>query len=685
MNEVHENAHRGDDRDDSPTDARPKVPIDPTSLISGLELVSTPALFKDAQTYVCHAEREGLKYQFAPGHLAGAPYLSVDLLIDGPRFVTFRGGLLCGEQAVFIFNFSVLNWCQTRLVREVPSTVDLSNVDGMTLTVLRVSDPPVRFCVGPVRATSQRPPRLDAPALPRGPLLDETGQSTLHEWPNKTSSPELMVKRLRNDFDSADQAQWPQTFSRWGGLYDQRLPPTGFFGTHHDGRRWWLVDPDGHPFWSSGLDCVHTSIDHEVRYKTREMDLTSALNWVPPRDGEFASIFGRNPYHHEDDREINFLAANFIRAFGADQWYEGWSAIALATLRRTGFNTIGNWSDEALAAGAGFPYVRPLELGLRGGRTPMLVGQVPDVYHADLEQDADRFAKQLASTADDPALIGYFLHNEPPWWFGDGLISPAEQMLREDARGASRSEFTRYLRRRYTNDDALAAGWGAEATFAKVAEGAWPEPFPPQATHDLEEFSTAMLTRLFRTLSDACRRVDPHHLNLGVRWWTFPPRWALKAMGCFDVISFNYYTSRIDMAHYGHDRDDDVADICAALGRPFLIGEWSFGAFDAGLPAAGLAATRTEQDRGGAFRNYFEHAAAQPWCVGAHWFNLYDRTALYCPQANENLHIGFYDITHRPHQALCAAARLSNDRLYHVATGELPPCSEPVEFVFPSR
>jgi hypothetical protein len=76
--------------------------------------------------------------------------------------------------------------------------------------------------------------------------------------------------------------------------------------------RWWLVDPDGHPFFSTG-PCV---VDPLVETHTRL--LTDALTWLPDRDGEFADCF--------DDRHgFDYLKANLIRAFGAD-WRAGGTA-----------------------------------------------------------------------------------------------------------------------------------------------------------------------------------------------------------------------------------------------------------------------------------------------------------------------------------------------------------------------
>ena len=660
--------------------------IRPDSFLGRLSQLHQAPAFPGGVWYEGTTPGDGLSYDLAAGPLAAAKCVSLDAMLGGDRFVTFRFSLLSGDREAFGFTFSPLNWCQTRVVRELPPELAGRGIDSAALTILRKTDQPARFCLTPISFSQKRPPRLARPALPKGPLLDEIGQSTIHRWPGKTRDAAEMVDRLRCQLAAAPSQRSPDGLSRWGGWRERRVEASGFFHTHHDGRRWWLVDPDGHLFWSSGVDCVHATIDHETRYETRDMVLADAVAEMPGRDGEFRSVYGRNPYHDAADCEINLLQANFIRAFGADSWYAAWSDVAAATLRQLGFNTAGNWSDEAMASRAGIPYVRPLELSLRFEHTPVLIGNLPDVYHPGLERDVAAFAEVLRPTVADPAMIGYFLHNEPHWWFGDGTTPPAEEMLRRDIPCASRKALVRFLSGRYGSDAALASAWGMQADFDAVAHAQWEGPFSPPARVDLAEFSTLMLERLITALSDACRKVDPNHLNLGVRWWTFPPVWALRAMGSCDVISINYYQPNVDRIHYGRSQPEPgVEEVCARLDKPFLVGEWHFGAFDAGLPSAGLYAVCDQTERGKAFRAYLEDAASKLWCVGAHWFNLYDRNALYYTVANENYNIGFLDIAHRAHGPLCRAARLSHERLYAVASGAAIPYSEPVKYVFPSR
>jgi hypothetical protein len=618
---------------------------------------------------------------------AGAKYVSLDLLIGDTRFIMFRIRLLAGEREVWSRHSSALTWCQTRIVQKLPAAADLANVDRVELIAARKPIGAMAFCAAPPRFSTEPPGRLDTPALPKGPLLDAMGQFRLAEWSTRSKAATEVTARLHADLAAAPMASWPARFSRFGG--DRQSPcveATGFFRTHHDGRRWWLADPEGHRFWSAGACCVHPSIDHEVRYETEWMNLRGALAWMPGADGDYAAAYGHNPWHAQTDKELNFMAVNFIRAFGPDHWQESWETLVFAALRKIGINTAGDWSEHESCRRAGFPYTRPLELHLRYTHTPMLVGNLPDVFHDGLAADAATYAEQLRDTADDPAMIGYFLHNEPGWWFGDGHVSPAEQMLFEDARGCSRVALAAFLRERYPDDNALRLHWGTAASFAAVEEGVWEPPFAEAALRDLHAFSTILLKRMIGTLSRACRNVDPHHLNLGVRWWTFPPLWALAAMESVDVISFNCYQAAPDKIHYGSKgMQTGTEELCGALNKPFMIGEWHIGAMDGGLPSAGLYGVRDQGERGKAYRHYLEQAAALPWCVGAHWFTLYDRNALYCPQASENYHSGFMDITQRRHEALCAAARKSHERLYDVANGSKRSFHAEVEYLFPSR
>lgn len=611
--------------------------------------------------------------------LAEVRFLTFDILMENKLFETFT---IKTDNGTFFRYFSSLDQCQTRIV--LPITA--SQLQGARCLILgpgRKQRLVSRVCVTPFVLQANEPTQLRKPVLPRGPIIDAMGLSRIHPRPDQTPDVATMVQRLRKLAKAAPRQKWPADFSRWGGWKRRRVKASGFFKTHHDGQRWWLVDPEGYLFWSSGTDCVDSSIDHETRIETRYMNLANAHSTLPPHQGVFKTCYRTNPWHAREDREFNYLEANFIRAFGPERWYENWTAVAHADLRSLGFNTAGDWSDEHAARRTGTPYARPLELFWRYENTPMAAGSMPDVFHPNLERDIAADAERaLRSTVDDRAMLGYFLHNEPGWHMGG--CGPAAAMLEQNPRCHSRTALARFLRQRYATSAALAKAWGMKATFGAIEEGLWKEEFTPAAREDLLEFSTVMLKKLCDTLSKACRKVDPNHLNLGLRWWTFPPLWVLKAMGSCDVMSFNYYLPKVEMVGYGEKQEAGVEEVVRKLDRPMMVGEWHFGSFDAGLPSAGLRALPNQVERAKAFRVYLENAAATPWLVGTHWFNFYDRPALYCELSNQNCNIGFMDITHHRHKPICDAARAAHQRLYRVAAGLLKPYDVPVQHTFPS-
>ena len=69
---------------------------------------------------------------------------------------------------------------------------------------------------------------------------------------------------LKSQIEEAACSRFPESYSRWGGWKELKFEATGFFRAHHDGKRWWLVDPDSYAFWSGGLDCVRPDTDANI-------------------------------------------------------------------------------------------------------------------------------------------------------------------------------------------------------------------------------------------------------------------------------------------------------------------------------------------------------------------------------------------------------------------------------------
>ena len=170
---------------------------------------------------------------------------------EAGREFGLRFGLLSQCQARLRMPLNIVDMNLWRLEREGAwlkpmcdgRRVDLAKVDHVSLVLERFGTGPVRWCMTPLRLVTEEVEPLATPLLPKGPLLDELGQSTLHDWPAKTRSADELVGRLRKQHAEADDQKAPEQFSKWGGWREKRFDATGYFHTQHDGQRWWLVDP----------------------------------------------------------------------------------------------------------------------------------------------------------------------------------------------------------------------------------------------------------------------------------------------------------------------------------------------------------------------------------------------------------------------------------------------------------
>ncbi|MBC7765444.1 MAG: hypothetical protein H7Y41_03080 [Hyphomonadaceae bacterium] len=150
----------------------------------------------------------------------------------------------------------------------------IQNMSRMTFFV-KESFHTVHIRVSNLRLLDDEPIYLQ----PQMDLLDEMGQYVPKTWIGKQPSIEAMVTNLNKQYSEVleDRAGfYNPKWSRWGGWLEKKLTSgSGLFATHFDGRRHWLVDPDGYAFFSVGPDCVGGDT------KTRIDVMRHALRWVP--------------------------------------------------------------------------------------------------------------------------------------------------------------------------------------------------------------------------------------------------------------------------------------------------------------------------------------------------------------------------------------------------------------------
>ena len=493
---------------------------------------------------------------------------------------------------------------------------------------------------------AEMPPPLPAPAQP---VVDRLGQWTARDWPGKTRSEAELKTRLLALEKNAPAQQFPAGWSRYGGYKAKPFKASGYFRTHHDGQRWWLVDPAGYAFLSVGVDVMRPDAQGPVA------GMEDLFAWLPAReDAQFKEAYA--------GAQLSFHTVNLIRAFGP-QWRRRWETMTAGLTRQWRFNTIANWSDRPFIKNAGLPYVLNMSGFPATGKK--LFRDFPDVFDPAYREGARGFARQLEEVKNDPLLIGYFLSNEPHWAFGNHNL--AFEMLGTPDASFTKKELVGFVKKQYKGDlNAFNAAWklslptfeALETTVLRQASQ-----LTPQSGADLDAFSNVMVDAYVKTVCDEVKAVDPNHLNLGLRYAYISSDLCYRAGAYFDVFSINGYSSPLP---------PNTAEVARRSGKPVLIGEFHFGSTDRGLPATGIQGAADQTQRGVAYRHYVEGGLARPEVVGLHYFQWNDQPVL-GRFDGENYNIGLVDVCNRPYPELTEAVRLTNERLYEVAAGKQKP------------
>jgi len=409
------------------------------------------------------------------------------------------------------------------------------------------------------------------------------------------------------------QTQVPKT--RWGGIASGRFRPSGYFRVDQSGGVFWLIDPDGGRLLSKGVDTVRFDQD-----QIRNSD--------------------RIPYAEACRKKYGSLNA--------------WRAAVARRLASWGFNTLGSWSDEAVASAGPVPLaVTPnLDLGMsfawqkndQAKSEP--TQEFPDVFDPDFNVHIRRRARELcAQRSGDRNIIGWFIDNELRWgpdWRGSDDLLPL--FLNLSAASAGRHAAIDFLRKRHRDFKEFNASWRSAArSWDELAALTHIEPpfrrKPPYQRSertedeanladsgrglfaaDFDAFLARVADRYFELTVAAIKAADPQHLVLGCRFAYVPPTAVIDAAGQHaDVVSFNCY-----------ELDASAAiDAYAVTGKPCLIGEFSFRAADSGLPNTNGAGPHvaTQAERAACFERYVNAALHHPTLVGYHWFEHADQPA----------------------------------------------------------
>ncbi|WP_410017109.1 beta-agarase [Pseudomonas sp. 5P_3.1_Bac2] len=551
------------------------------------------------------------------------------------------------------------------LADSVQGTIDLSQVSAVSLS-LSQPKAPQSILLSQFAVTAALPT-----AAAYEQIVDAYGQFSRANWPEKITQESQLQQAAEQEPAQLQSLlkQRPKQDQYGGWLGSPGLKKTGFFHTQKRDGRWFLVSPEGNPFYSLGVNAV--TLEQSATYVEGREAMFSAL----PKEGDALAAF----YGNSDSR--SGIGANQGRAFANGRWFDfykanlqrsygkvdaaQWRSLATQRLQAWGFNTLGNWSDSGFAQQAQMPFTIPLSI--RGDYATISTGTdwwgaMPDPFDPRFAMATERAVAIAARDhRDNPWLLGYFADNELAWAGpgegAEGRYALAYATLRLTTDVPAKRAFLKQLRDKYRNHNGLSKAWGIDLQAWELMEDpGFQAPLPneayPAIEQDMQAFLKLYADTYYKTIADSLNWHAPNHLLLGGRFASSIPEAVQACAQYCDVLSFNFYTREPQQGY-------DFAAL-RALDKPLLVTEFHFGSRDRGPFWGGVAEVYKEEERGPAYAHFLSKALAEPQIVGAHWFQYLDQPVTGRLLDGENGHLGLVAITDRPWSGFVKEVRKAN-------------------------
>jgi len=174
---------------------------------------------------------------------------------------------------------------------------------------------------------------LLSPIRHDGPFVDKFGQYNGADWPGKLHDESDFPKRLKKELTDLKAHPVIPGRNKFGGWANgPSRKATGHFSVTRHGDTWWLVDPEGKLFWSSGFGGVN--IVESTRTFTRGRE--TCYEWLPQEDSPLFRFLDQHG-------AMDFYKANLLRKYG--QTYD--AAFYDMAVRR-----LPSWDSTPSATGA---------------------------------------------------------------------------------------------------------------------------------------------------------------------------------------------------------------------------------------------------------------------------------------------------------------------------------------------
>ncbi len=539
-------------------------------------------------------------------------------------------------------------------------------------------------------------------------IVDEFGQFTRADFANKIHSTEQLRDAANKEVAELKGKPLAGRSQFHGWTDGPKLEATGYFRTEKVNGKWWLVDPEGYLYFSSGLDIIRLSNSSTItgydfdQSKITKRDVNEIISeddqplnrvnddaipsrklinetrakmfsWLPEYDDELGEHYGyrrsvqSGPMKHGET--YSFYSANLERRYGQTyekSYMDTWRDVTIKRMIDWGFTSFGNWAEPEFYSNKRIPFIAFADINgdfgtLKSGFDfwhPLPDPFDPKFYDRAVVS-AEFVAEQMKGS---PWCMGIFYDNEQSFGRPEtdklyfGLV--LNTLKRNASDTPAKAAFTDIIKRKYNSIDALNKAWNTSiASWQDFATGVDAGFTTPEQRQDYSDLLYAYGKQYFGTIRKATKSVLPNHMYLGARMadWGRPDEIVRAAAEESDALSFNLYEDGYVQSHW---------EILDKLDRPTLIGEFGFGAADSGYFHPGIVVAADQKDRGRKYKEYMHTIIDSPHFVGAHMFQYMDGPITGRAYDGENYNFGFVTVTDVPYAPLVKVAKELHSEMY---------------------
>ncbi len=535
--------------------------------------------------------------------------------------------------------------------------------------------------------------------------IDRYGQNASAHYQDKVESDQQLKLLTEKELHELKQGALPNRSQYSGYTGGKRYTATGYFRTEKIDGKWSLIDPEGYPYFATGLDVIRLAnaytmtgidYDHKLVPQRDPNDLTpedsieklpisndakasafvassvrkNCFQWLPNYQEPLAEHYGymRELFEGALDagETFSFYAANLERKYGKERYLEQWREVTVDRMLNWGFTSLGNWAAPEFYNNDKIPYFA--NGWIIGDFKVVSSGDdfwspLPDPFDPLFRTRAEATVSQIKQEIQNsPWCVGIFIDNEKSWGrMGtvEGQHGIAIHTLGRSAQECpTKAAFVEALKQKYNSIDALNSAWQSDIkNWQALSLGVKGLEHNTAQLDDYGMLLEVFATQYFKVVNESLKAQLPNHLYLGARFadWGMTPDVVRAAAKHCDVISYNYYKEGLHPQQWTFLDEVDM---------PSIIGEFHFGSKETGFFHPGLVSASNQIERAEMYEDYMQTVIDNPYFVGAHWFQYLDSPITGRSYDGENYNVGFVSVTDTPYKPMVEAAKRLHSRMY---------------------